>query len=86
MVIQGYELAGQDIDEESSAAISALEAIMTRPEMMKEFNFQPGQIQIINNKTIGHARTGFMDWPEPERKRHLIRLWLRRKGRAFYNG
>ena len=86
MVIQGYELAGQDIDEESSAAISALEAIMTQPEMMKEFNFQPGQIQIINNKTIGHARTGFMDWPEPERKRHLIRLWLRRKGRAFYNG
>ena len=86
MVIQGYKLAGQNIDDESSAALSALEAVMTQPEMMKEFKFEPGQIQIINNKTIGHARTAFSDWPEPERKRHLIRLWLRHKGRAFYNG
>jgi hypothetical protein len=23
-----------------------------------------------------HDRTGFEDWPEPERRRHLLRLWL----------
>ena len=23
-----------------------------------------------------HDRTGFQDWPEPERRRHLLRLWL----------
>jgi hypothetical protein len=23
-----------------------------------------------------HDRTAFEDWPEPERKRHLLRLWL----------
>jgi hypothetical protein len=27
-----------------------------------------------------HSRTGFDDWPEPERKRHLLRLWLSTKG------
>ena len=86
MVIQGYELAGQNIDKESFAALAALETTMNRPEMMKEFEFRPGQIQFINNKTIGHARTAFLDWPEPGRKRHLIRLWLRNEGRAFYNG
>jgi hypothetical protein len=23
-----------------------------------------------------HDRTGFVDWPEPERLRHLLRFWL----------
>jgi hypothetical protein len=23
-----------------------------------------------------HSRTRFEDWPEPERRRHLLRLWL----------
>ncbi len=86
MVIQGYELEGQAMDEASADALAALETAMTAPEMMKEFHFQPGQIQIVNNRTIGHARTAFTDWPEPERKRHLIRLWLRNSGRVFYNG
>lgn len=86
MVIQGYKLEGRDMDPAGAAALVALEAAMTAPEMMKEFHFQPGQIQIVNNRTIGHARTAFTDWPEPARKRHLVRLWLRHKGRAFYNG
>jgi hypothetical protein len=29
-----------------------------------------------HNHQILHDRTGFEDWPEPERKRHLLRLWL----------
>ena len=28
------------------------------------------------NHTIVHARTAYEDHPEPERKRHLLRLWL----------
>ncbi|MFT5172706.1 MAG: hypothetical protein ACI8W7_000873, partial [Gammaproteobacteria bacterium] len=44
------------------------------------------QIQIVNNRRIGHRRTGYTDWPEPERKRHLMRIWLRNHGRAFYMG
>ena len=24
-----------------------------------------------------HSRRGFEDWSEPERRRHLLRLWLR---------
>ena len=86
MVIQGYELEGTSMDETSAAALAALEAALTAPGMGKEFHFQPGQIQIVNNTALGHARTAFTDWPEPERKRHLIRLWLRHQGRAFYNG
>ena len=37
---------------------------------------EPGDIQLVHNHTIFHDRTAFEDYPEPERKRHLLRLWL----------
>ena len=38
--------------------------------------FRPGDIQLVHNHTVLHDRTAFDDWPEPERRRHLLRLWL----------
>ncbi len=38
--------------------------------------FEPGDIQLLNNHLIYHARTRYDDYPEKERKRLLLRLWL----------
>ena len=38
--------------------------------------FEPGDIQLISNAKILHSREAFEDYPEPERRRHLLRLWL----------
>jgi alpha-ketoglutarate-dependent taurine dioxygenase len=38
--------------------------------------FQPGDIQLLNNGRILHAREAFEDWEDLSRRRHLIRLWL----------
>jgi hypothetical protein len=38
--------------------------------------FQPGEIQLLNNHITLHARTSFEDYPEEDRKRHLLRMWL----------
>jgi len=85
-VVNGYKLAGETVDPEGVAALETLEAIMNEPAFSKEFFFEPGQIQIVDNRRCGHKRTEFHDHPEPERKRHLVRLWLRGWGRPFYNG
>jgi alpha-ketoglutarate-dependent taurine dioxygenase len=85
-VVNGYALAGEPIDAEGAAAIEALESVMNDPLLLHEFSMEPGQIQFVDNRRCGHKRTGFRDHPEEERKRHLIRLWLRHRGRAFYNG
>ncbi|MBL4720703.1 MAG: TauD/TfdA family dioxygenase [Alphaproteobacteria bacterium] len=45
-------------------------------ELRLDISFQPGDIQFVNNLTMLHTRTEFEDYPEPERKRHLLRLWL----------
>ena len=41
--------------------------------MYKEFQFEAGQIQFLNNRVIGHKRTSFEDWPNKDKKRHLCR-------------
>jgi alpha-ketoglutarate-dependent taurine dioxygenase len=86
LIEQGYDLAGERLDELGRAALDALTAIIDDPILYKEFYFEPGQIQILDNRRLGHKRTGFEDWPEPERRRTLIRLWLRNHGRPFYGG
>jgi len=85
-VVNGHALAGVPLDPEGAAALDALEQAMNLPEMPAEFRFEPGQIQLVDNRRLAHRRTAFRDWPEPERRRHLVRLWLRDHGRAFYNG
>ncbi len=86
LIRKGYELAGEKIDAPGNAALNALTAILDEEELYKEFFFEPGQIQLVNNQRIGHKRTAFEDWPEPDRRRHLVRIWLRQDGRRFYNG
>ena len=83
---QGYKLAGEPLDQAGRAALDALTAVIDDPALYKEFQFERGQIQILDNRRLGHKRTGFEDWPESERRRTLIRLWLRDHGRPFYNG
>ena len=46
--------------------------------------FRPGDIQYVNSHVTFHTRTAFEDFPEPERKRHLLRIWLKcRDGRPL---
>src|SRR3546814_15047534 len=47
-----------------------------RPDIRFDMYFQVSDVQLLNDHTILHARTDFEDWPEPERKRRLLRIWL----------
>jgi len=74
------------MDKQTTAALEAVESVFDEPELRVDLDFQPGQIQFVNNRATGHARTNFIDWPEPERKRFLVRLWLRDRGSRGYRG
>jgi hypothetical protein len=45
-------------------------------ELALDMHFEPGDIQLLNNHLIYHGRTEFKDYPEVDRKRLLLRLWL----------
>jgi hypothetical protein len=57
-------------------ALDLLEETARRPENSFSYDLEPGDIQFANNYCIFHARTDFEDFPEPDRKRHMLRLWL----------
>ena len=38
--------------------------------------FETGDMQLLNNHVTLHARSEFTDFDEPDRKRHLLRMWL----------
>jgi len=57
-------------------ALDVLDNILEDPAVHLQMAFEPGDIQLVHNHQILHDRTEFEDWPDPSRKRHLLRLWL----------
>jgi alpha-ketoglutarate-dependent taurine dioxygenase len=82
----GYAMTGQPVDEEGAAALAAMLDVLDDDRFAADFDLEAGQIQIVDNRALGHSRTAFEDYPEPERRRHLVRLWLRDHGRRAYPG
>jgi hypothetical protein len=68
---EARRLTTEDIE-----ALDMLAELAGDPELRLDMEFMPGDIQFLHNHTILHARSGYEDWPEVERKRHLLRLWL----------
>jgi hypothetical protein len=60
-----------------TAALDHLDEQTRRADLRLDMDLQPGDIQLINNYTILHSRTGFVDGELPHQKRHMLRLWLK---------
>ncbi len=64
------------LTELQRAAMTAIDLLAMDPEYHYSMQFEPGDMQFLNNHVTYHARTAFEDHPEPDRKRHLLRMWL----------
>lgn len=64
------------LTEREIEALAYLDTLANDPKLNLEMEFRPGDMQFLHNHQLLHSRTDFEDWPEPERRRHLLRLWL----------
>jgi hypothetical protein len=64
------------LTREQRELLDLIDGIAADPEFHLDMDFEAGDIQLLKNAVILHARTEYEDFPEPERKRHLLRLWL----------
>jgi hypothetical protein len=64
------------LTHEECELMDLYEEIARDPRFYLDMHLARGDIQWISNHSILHARTEYEDFPEPERKRHLLRLWL----------
>ena len=74
----GHEKAGLPLTADQVNALDLLDRVAGEPHLRVEFTLRPGEMLFINNRWILHNRTAFEDYAEPERRRHYVRLWVRR--------
>jgi hypothetical protein len=75
----GHDRIGQALTVAQQRALDVLDEVLARPDLRVEFELRAGDQFFINNRWILHNRTAFEDHSEAEQRRHLVRLWLRRK-------
>ncbi|HEY4459005.1 MAG TPA: TauD/TfdA family dioxygenase [Pseudonocardiaceae bacterium] len=59
-----------------SELVDLLEALTHDPRFAFTMDLRAGDFQFLNNHLTMHNRTAYVDHPEPERRRHLIRVWM----------
>ena len=64
------------LTDRQRAAMDMIEVIANDPAFHVEMDFQPGDIQLLNNSVMLHSREAYEDFEDPDRRRHLLRLWL----------
>lgn len=65
-----------DLSADERELLDSFDGIANSPEFYLDMDLQPGDVQLLSNHTQLHSRTGFEDYPEPDRRRHLLRLWI----------
>ena len=57
-------------------ALNFFDDLANNSDFYLQMMLEPGDLQFVHNHTIMHDREAFEDWLDPQRKRHLLRLWL----------
>lgn len=68
--------AGMELSSEYMDFLYAFQELAGSEPFCYRMYLEEGDVQILNNFHTIHSRTAFEDYEEPDRKRHLIRLWL----------
>ncbi|MBT3767815.1 MAG: TauD/TfdA family dioxygenase [Rhodospirillaceae bacterium] len=85
-VRQAFEMGGIEMDSELTDAIEAMLEVAKDSDLWIEMRMERGQMQFLNNRQVLHYRSSYIDYDEPERRRHAIRMWYRNSGSPLYGG
>ena len=80
IAIRNAEKAGAPLSLAEREALEAVSRTAARPDLAFEMDLEPGDMQFLNNRFILHGRADYRDSPDPDRKRHMLRLWLMMPG------
>ena len=79
MIFSAQEYAGvPQLTEDQIAVLNLYDEVSQEQGLPIDMDFQPGDVQWLLNYAALHSRTSYVDFDEPERRRHLLRLWLKR--------
>jgi hypothetical protein len=75
-IAAGHKEAGVPLTDAQIEALDLLDKLFASPGLRLSFRMKPGDLLLVNNLAVLHARTQFDDHPEIDRRRHMVRLWI----------
>ena len=75
-IAAGMRERGLALEERDLEAPNLFDQVASAAENRLAFFLERGDMIVINNYTVMHARTRFTNFPEPGRQRRLVRLWF----------
>jgi alpha-ketoglutarate-dependent taurine dioxygenase len=79
-IAAGERALGHTLTDLDLQAFDLFDEVARAPENRLAFSLDRGDMVVVNNYTVLHARTKFTEFAEPERRRRLVRLWLDAEG------
>jgi len=61
-------------------ALDLFDSLANDSQLHLRMRLRSGDMQFVYNHSQLHDRTGFEDWPDPDKRRHMMRLWLSPEG------
>ena len=77
LMVSGAAKTGRIISDAERQALDTLNGLLSDEHLMVEFRLEPGQMVFLSNHRVLHDRGRWVDDPDPQRKRHLERMWIR---------
>ena len=68
------------LSDQQIECMDHLDQLLHRPDLTYRMSLEPGDLQLINNHSVLHSRTGFEDFDQQEKRRLLYRIWLATPG------
>ena len=78
-IAAGHRALGVPLTDIEIEAMDMFDAVAKAPHNRLTFPLERGDMVVINNYAVLHARTGFTEFPDPQKRRLLVRLWLDRE-------
>ena len=75
----GHDIQNQPLSQSKKEALTYLDNLMHRDEMIMRYDLKPGDMVFSDNHWIVHGRTPFEDSDDQNLKRLMLRTWIRDK-------
>ena len=72
----GERSSGVPLDDDGHQALDAIDRVLGDEALHFGFRLEPGELVLINNRTVLHARRCFKDHADVSKGRLLLRIWL----------
>ncbi len=79
-IAAGHSARGLPLSADDLEALNYFDSVSTAPENRLAFFLERGEMIVVNNYAVMHARTRFVNNPQPGKERRLVRLWLDQAG------